>query len=121
MGDTFLQAFLEHGAIGLLAIVLLVLYEREKQEVRRLNTLVSNLQTRHTEKLEEGQKSNQNEVVALQEQKLQQLDQIRVHQIQREKEFADALQVVGTTALEAIDKCDAIAAELRRLNNDNRR
>lgn len=117
MYEPLLQAFLEHGSVGLLALVLLVLYVKEKKEVRRLNALYATSQEKHIDEVQRLQKQGLDEVVQVQEQKLAQLDQVRQHQIQREQEFADALQAVGTGALEAIDKCEIIATELRRRYN----
>lgn len=111
------QTLLEHGVLGVLTIILLWLYVREKAEVRRLNELITQLQATFQMEQQAAERALQEAIVQKQEEKLGQIDEIRLHQIRREQEFADALQAVGTGTLAAIDKCETIATELRRLHN----
>lgn len=112
------EAFLAHGAVGLLALVLLGLYGREKVEVRRLNDEITKLQSAHSEKSAELAALHHDQLLLHQERKVEQLDKVRLHQIEREQEFAQAMKAVGDSAIDAIDKCETIAKELRRLHHE---
>lgn len=115
--DAFATALIEHGAVGILALILLWLYTREKGEVRRLNTLITQLQIDNQTAAQTAERSLQEVLLQKQEEKLTQIDEIRLHQIAREQEFADTIQAIGTGTLEAIDKCETVAHELRRLHD----
>jgi len=119
--DTVVAAFLEHGVLGLLSLVLLVLYIRDKGEVRRVNDEMTALQAQHLEELRDCADRHRDELARRQDAHLQQVDKIRLHQIQREQEVAETLRALGEAALDAIDKCDLIADTLRSAYNGTTR
>lgn len=119
MTETIVQAFVEHGAVGLLALITLSLYMKEKSEVRRLNALITQLQETHLGERLDTERSMWDTILSRQEEKILQIDEIRRNQTQRERELAETIQSIGASALAAIEKCDLIANELRRRHNEH--